>query len=834
MAFRISSRPDITESIPASLGRAGARAARESTDKSFDIGIGGMGFNLRANGQHPYMREADAVRKEQFDASDQAGEQSLGTWWRRSQNDWSMGEGVEWYEPGARPESTDRYWAGQGVDPWTQGKLTLLHRADVEQTATGEEPVYVSTFRHDNQDGYVVAAGDTIEYYGPTLSGEVRTNHLTVPAFTSRTVDGTAPTAISYASSTSGYRRVSFTGTSNVGSYVLSSAPRGGPMHVVSDLPAGALSAACNVSSESGSASIKVTLIIGFYNADGEHIESFGSDEIVSPGGGVVTRMAVTNFTPPEGATQWRASVRVTRNVGTVFISGDAHRVGLAIVEAGGIVGQPFSGSSTDADGVDYAWVGAANASKSTATRAPVGSITLAGGGLTQPVIGGQRVYFGRTDVVGFTTPGGSATTVATCTGQARVWWVKSRLLVAVGQKVYWVNHTVSDQVLETNGILIADGGDGWEWVDIADSPDSILMAGHDGTNSYVYSVTVTEGEGGTPEFTAASEVARMPYGERITCMGTYLGAYIALGTSLGIRTGIMGEGGRVQYGPILKRLGGVRDVSFYDSFAYFAVTAGHPDGSSGLWRVDLSTEITDTGRNPYASDLYATTAGESTSIAFMGGSGRPVFAVGRDVYLESSEFVDVGWFTNGKVRFRTTAPKDFQHLSISGVLNGGTFDHRATVPGTTEEHRIVTQTPQTGLPLASLDVQGGPLFEWMQVKTYLRPGLASTTPEIHAWSLAAIPQPERSRLIRLPLQVADLESGTYGARFGYKGFAFDRVSALESAEDQGVPLLVEDARTGESFVASIESVQFTGVDNSDKAKTNFGGWLDVTVRVRR
>src|SRR5690606_27691319 len=99
MAVQKSTRPDISESTPACLARAGARAVREATDKSFDIGIGGVGFNLRANGAHPYMREADQVRKGQFDASDSAGEQSLGTWWRLSQNDWSMGEGAEWYEP---------------------------------------------------------------------------------------------------------------------------------------------------------------------------------------------------------------------------------------------------------------------------------------------------------------------------------------------------------------------------------------------------------------------------------------------------------------------------------------------------------------------------------------------------------------------------------------------------------------------------------------------------------------------------------------------------------------------------------------------------------------
>jgi hypothetical protein len=433
---------------------------------------------------------------------------------------------------------------------------------------------------------------------------------------------------------------------------------------------------------------------------------------------------------------------------------------------------------------------------------------------------------------VGFTTPGGSAITVATCTGTARVWWVKSRLLVAVGRYIYWVDHTVSGQVLETDGIEVADGGEGWEWVDIADSPDAILMAGGDGTNSYVYAVSVTTGEDDLPVFTSATEVARLPYGERIRCMGTYLGTYVALGTSLGVRIGLTGEQGRVQYGPILKNLSGVSDVSFYDSFAYFAVTGGHADGSSGLWRVDLSTQITDTGRNPYAADIYAPSNEAVTSVAFMGGSGRPVFAVGQSVYLESALYLAGGWFTNGKVRFRTTANKDFQHLRVSGILRGGTFDHRAIVPGSSDEHRIAVQTAATGLPLANLDVSGGPLFEWMQIKTYVT-GSTLETPEVQSWSLAAIPQPERSRMIRYPLQVWDDETAHLGERVGYEGFAFDRITEVEAVEDAGIPVLIEDARTGESYVASIETAQFTGVANADKAKDNFGGWLDVTVRVR-
>lgn len=837
MAFTISKRPDITESIPASLSRAGARAARESTDKAFQIGINGVGFTVRANGGHPYMREADQVRKEQFDSSDQAGEQSLGTWWRRSQDEWSYGEGAEWYEPAVRPESASRYWQGQGVDPWTQGRISLLHGTDLQQNLGGSNPVYVSTYRYLGEDGYVVASGDTISYKGPSLSGETRTNHLSNPRFFNRGFDGGAITNSTLTNiAGGGGRQVAFTGATGVTSFTLGSHSAGeaglDERQPASDLPEVFSFATDFASTGTSTAAVLVKYEVAFYNAAGAGMDAGYFTEEVLVGKGGTRRFALNNLTVPEDAYEFRIICYVRKETAFEFGANMTFIIGGSIIEEGGIVGSVWNGATPDVSGVDYSWAGTVNESKSTKVVAAVADVTLGAGSVSQPAAAGGRVYHGRSGAVGYTSPGLSEVVVATCTGTARVWWVKSRLIVAIGSKLYWVNHTLSDQVVETNGVQIADGGPGWTWVDLADSPDSILLAGHDGTNSAIYSITVTDDEAGVPTFTGAAEVARLPYGERVTCMGTYLGTFVALGTSRGIRIGLVADAGRVQYGPSLKALDGVSDVSFYDTFAYFAVTAGHPDGSSGLWRVDLSTEIADTGRHPFASDIYVPTNESATSVAFMGGSGKPVIVAGQGVYLQSESFLTEGWFSSGRVRFRTTSNKDFQHLRVSGSLEGGTFDHRAIVPGSTDEHRISVQTPQTGTPLVNLSVQGGPLFEWMQIKTYIT-GTGLKAPRIESWALAAIPQPSRSRLVRYPLQVWDDETTHLGEQCGYEGFAFDRISEIEAIEDSGMPVLVQDARTGESFEASIESAQFTGVSNSDMAKDNWGGTLDLTVRIR-
>ena len=55
--------------------------------------------------------------------------------------------------------------------------------------------------------------------------------------------------------------------------------------------------------------------------------------------------------------------------------------------------------------------------------------------------------------------------------------------------------------------------------------------------------------------------------------------------------------------------------------------------------------------------------------------------------------------------------------------------------------------------------------------------------------------------------------------------------SALESVENAGDTIRVDDFRTGESFVGLIEEMGFMNSTPSDKRFTGFGGILLVTLR---
>jgi hypothetical protein len=105
----------------------------QNTGDSYDCAIAGIPFLTAISDERPYQRATSPFRKQQFDSQRDPGEQSLSTWWLRSQSSFHAGEGILFYDPLANPYSTTiasnsyRIKESYGVDIWTQGQVTLLH-----------------------------------------------------------------------------------------------------------------------------------------------------------------------------------------------------------------------------------------------------------------------------------------------------------------------------------------------------------------------------------------------------------------------------------------------------------------------------------------------------------------------------------------------------------------------------------------------------------------------------------------------------------------------------------------------------------------------------------
>jgi hypothetical protein len=103
--------------------------------------------------------------------------------------------------------------------------------------------------------------------------------------------------------------------------------------------------------------------------------------------------------------------------------------------------------------------------------------------------------------------------------------------------------------------------------------------------------------------------------------------------------------------------------------------------------------------------------------------------------------------------------------------------------------------------------------------------------PLFTGYQLKALPAVPRQRLIQLPVFCFDHESDSLGVQIGYDGRAYDRLTQLESIENNGDTVRVQDFRTGESLLAIIEELDFINQTPSDKRFSGYGGKLLVTIR---
>jgi hypothetical protein len=188
MTFVESTTPDITEPLVAALSPE--EAAAYPIDAGWDVTFGEIGFRLRPTPQYPYRRETERVSREQIDTSDEAGEQSLSSWWTRSQTSWHLGAGVKWYEPGAEEETQYRFANSQGVDVWTPGELKLLPNMELHESA---QKTYMLQFYNQGVLGEVHASvfddDFTASWANPSGGGETILLH-DAPEFTPPVIGG--------------------------------------------------------------------------------------------------------------------------------------------------------------------------------------------------------------------------------------------------------------------------------------------------------------------------------------------------------------------------------------------------------------------------------------------------------------------------------------------------------------------------------------------------------------------------------------------------------------------------------------------------------------------
>jgi hypothetical protein len=415
--------------------------------------------------------------------------------------------------------------------------------------------------------------------------------------------------------------------------------------------------------------------------------------------------------------------------------------------------------------------------------------------------------------------------------------YTKERIVMCVNDKIY--EFATSATALPT--AVYSHRDPDHIFTSITSSGAAIYLSGYSGIQSNIYKftlITTSGATGGTmPTLSSAITAAELPVGEIVFKIAYYLGN-MCIGTNQGVRLAdVNALDGSITYGALIfESTQPVYDFGFRDRYIW---CASGVDGQVGVTRVDMGQPLGNL-QFPYAYDLYdpADTLGHyTTACAFLGDTNRLAFCnagngVDGTIYIESaSTLLAQGTLRTGYVRYNTLELKIYKMLQARiDTTNGGllidsidyadnfyrigTFAQESLVPEININYPQQSQEYlgfQFTLTRSTTNTSKGPLFTGYQIK-----------------ALPAIP---RQRLIQYPLSCFDHESDHFGVEIGYEGSAYYRMSQLESIENVGDTIRVEDFRTGESYIGLIEELDFRNATPSDKRFSGYGGTLLVTIR---
>lgn len=128
----------------------------------YSYALGGMPFLTAIDDEHPMTRAGAPVRKEQVDQQQIPGEQSLAGWWLRSQATFIGGAGLLYQDPSSDNQYAIRYGESVGLNPWVNGKLTLLKETSL-RVADGTSDKHHVMGWNDGTDRFWSAVGPVLK-----------------------------------------------------------------------------------------------------------------------------------------------------------------------------------------------------------------------------------------------------------------------------------------------------------------------------------------------------------------------------------------------------------------------------------------------------------------------------------------------------------------------------------------------------------------------------------------------------------------------------------------------------------------------------------------------
>lgn len=416
--------------------------------------------------------------------------------------------------------------------------------------------------------------------------------------------------------------------------------------------------------------------------------------------------------------------------------------------------------------------------------------------------------------------------------------FAKQRLMLGAGPSIYEIPSRPAAPPQALPAAKYTSPDPKWRWLEFSESAAAIYACGNNSVRGAILKF-VLDSQGTIPALSAGATAAQLPSGEIPYSIMGYLGDFVGIATNLGVRVAVADGNGNLSYGPILFPVNvPARFWSARDRFLYVGVSRGI-DGDSGVYRIDLSTQIQDL-RFAYASDIsFAGDTSDIRIVAHLGGSNTLMFATASDVYVEDTATLAAsGYLQTSRVRFGMLEPKLFKRVKVRGPALGGPlsfqiYDQQDRPSGTftyglgigpADVGDVSVSQPQGPQDFISLR------FTFQRSTTQVGGTTVVAGPEMWGYQLKALPGVTRQRMIQLPLLCFDFEKGPDGQRRGQNGSALSRLRALEDLERSGNSVMFQDFITKTATACVIEQINFRQTATAAEG-TGFGGIITMTLR---
>jgi hypothetical protein len=409
--------------------------------------------------------------------------------------------------------------------------------------------------------------------------------------------------------------------------------------------------------------------------------------------------------------------------------------------------------------------------------------------------------------------------------------YVKERIIVAALEGTVEVGVYEISRAYTTPTPRINASDERWETGNtstvvnsIAELPSAIVVGYTQGSGSRVQMYTINPASP-TAAIVGPTIIAELPRGETLNQIRTYLNEYVILATTKGLRVGTIGTDGQsFTYGP-LNFDGDVSDIAFDETYVY-ACRSKLISGSAGLWRLNLG-QVVQNGY-AYAPDLV-TDSNAPTGLAFVGSSGLKFITSTTGIWVEhATNRAASGYLKSGWVRWGTSERKQ----PVSLLINSDP-DATGTLGFTLEDQddQLITigSVPlgmSTEITLAGY-VQ--PADHYEITFNFTRDSSDATkSPILEEWQIRALPAPQRSRTLTIPLLCYEEERDPNGnTRISVP---WERIQYLERIEQNGGAVLFQDFSSGEERICVIRAIQFEQVAPPTFA-SGFGGVVTIQLQ---